>query len=280
MRSGCDKGEFIGRNVRRSGAAVLLVAWFALWAVVSLRGGDNPAAKSVDGTPTVPAETNPLVWDAMEKVIEPQPGDGAGEFAFTVTNVSDHAVTIYQVRPTCGCTVAAMPASPWIIAPGKSGTFAGTIDFRGKEGTVTKSIFVNSTAGTQRLAITVKIPTLDEAARRRNQMIAQQNRQAVFSGECAKCHLTPAKGLSGADLFYAACGVCHFAERRSSIVPDLLTARVHRDAAFWRKWISEGKDGTLMPAWSKKFGGPLTDEQIESLVKYALETLPTEPPAR
>jgi mono/diheme cytochrome c family protein len=241
-------------------------------------GSDVAAAPAAGDAGSPDTGANPLVWDVTEKVIRVQPGDGAADFAFTVTNVSDHPVTIFQVRPSCGCTVAEMPASPWIIAAGQSGTFTGTIDFRGKEGTVTKSIFVNASTGTQRLAVTVEIPTLDAAARAENQRIARKNRQAVFAGDCARCHLTPALNRSGAELFTAACGVCHFSERRSSIVPDLLTAREHRDADFWRRWISEGKEGTLMPAWSKQHGGPLTDEQIESLVTFALQTLPTQPP--
>ncbi len=265
MRSACNmKWRMIVAGV------ALLVA-----SAVGTRAAGDTAAVNAESA----ASPNPLLWDAMAKTIEARPGDGAGDFAFTVTNTSDHAVTIEQLRPTCGCTVAEMPSSPWVLAPGASGTFTGTIDFRGKDGTVTKSIFVNSSAGTQRLEISVKIPTLDEKTREQNREIARQNRQAVFAGECAKCHLAPAKGLSGAELFTAACGVCHFAPRRSSIVPDLLTARQYRDAAFWRQWISEGKDGTLMPAWSKRHGGPLTDAQIDSLVTFALQTLPTEPPA-
>jgi mono/diheme cytochrome c family protein len=240
----------------------------------------GPAAQSAQvaqsAAPEQPA--HPLVWDSLAKTIEAEPGEGVADFSFTVTNASSQPVTIDQLRPTCGCTVAEMPSSPWVIAPGATESFAGTIDFRGKEGTVTKSIFVNSSAGTQRLELTVKIPTLTPEQRTENQRIAQKNRQAIFSGDCAKCHLEPAKGRSGAELFTAACGVCHFSPSRSTVVPDLLTARLPRDAAFWRKWITEGKEGTLMPAWSQTKGGPLSDEQIESLVKWALETLPTQPP--
>jgi mono/diheme cytochrome c family protein len=222
--------------------------------------------------------TLPLVWDNTEKILTPSPGETNGGFQFTVTNVSDQPVTIVQIRPTCGCTIAEMPSDPWVLAPGASGTFIGNIDFRGKEGTVTKALFVNSSAGTQQLLVTVRIPTPDESMRKENQRVAEANRQAVFQGDCAKCHLAPTRGLTGGELFRTACGVCHFSPRRASIVPDLLTARQHRDAAFWRKWITEGKEGTLMPAWSKSHGGPLSDEQIDSLVKFALEMLPTEPP--
>ncbi|HVU33457.1 MAG TPA: DUF1573 domain-containing protein [Opitutaceae bacterium] len=224
------------------------------------------------------AAANPLVWDAAEKTIPVKPSDGAADFDFTVTNTSKQPVTIEQIRPTCGCTVAEMPATPWVIAPGAKGTFSGYVNFRGKEGTFSKSLFVNSSAGTQVLTVTIKIPQLDDAQRKRNQEIAQANREAVFHGDCASCHLQPAIGRTGAELFTAACGVCHFAANRASMVPDLLTARQRRDAEFWRKWISDGKEGTLMPAWSKAKGGPLTRGQIESLVQFAMQTLPTEPP--
>lgn len=236
------------------------------------------AMTEVGGDVAAPAAASPLVWDAMQKTLHPKPGVGMGEFDFTVTNTGRKPVTIEEIRPTCGCTVAEMPHDPWVLAPGASGSFVGTIDFRGKEGTVTKALFVTSTVGMQTLQVVVQIPTLDDAQRKRNQAIAQANRQAVFHGDCAKCHLTPAIGRSGAELFMAACGVCHLSERRASMVPDLLTARQHRDAKFWRQWISEGKKGTLMPAWSKQHGGPLTRAQIESLVTFAMQNLPTEPP--
>lgn len=236
-------------------------------------------ASGLQASDASPAEAaNPIVWDATNKTLNPKMGDDSVAFQFTATNTSSKPVTIEQIRPTCGCTVAEMPSQPWVLAPGTSGTFIGTVDIRGKEGTVEKSLFVNSSTGTQMLNLTIKIPALDDMARKRNQRVALANRQAVFKGDCAACHLKPTIGRSGAELFTAACGVCHLSANRASMVPDLLTAREHRDAEFWRKWISEGKEGTLMPAWSKEHGGPLTKEQIESLVQFAMSTLPTEPP--
>ncbi len=255
------------------------VSWVGVIAAVLAVAllGRGRAAPSSDAVAASNA-ANPIGWDATEKTLHPKLGDDSVAFQFTATNSAKKPVTIEEIRPTCGCTVAEMPAQPWVLAPGASGTFIGTVDIRGKEGTVSKSLFVNSTAGTQMLTLTIKIPTLDDAARLRNQRMALANRQAVFQGDCAVCHLKPAVGRSGAELFTAACGVCHFAANRASMVPDLLTARQHRDAEFWRKWISEGKEGTLMPAWSKDHGGPLTRGQIDSLVDFAMATLPTEPP--
>jgi mono/diheme cytochrome c family protein len=238
------------------------------------------AAEPPGPSPTAAAKPrHPLVWDAMEKTLRPKLGETSAAFQYTVTNTSDKPVTIDQIRPTCGCTIAEMPRSPWVLAPGETGTFVGTIDLREKEGTLSKALFVNSSAGTQMLGLNVKIPVMDEAMRQRNQAAAKADRQAVFRGDCAACHARPTVGRSGGELFSAACGVCHLSERRATMVPDLLVAKEHRDAAYWRKWITDGKEGTLMPAWSKEHGGPLSSEQIESLVEFALAALPTDPPA-
>lgn len=220
---------------------------------------------------------DPLVWDAMEKTIEAQPGEGAGEFVFHVTNKGTQAVSILDARPSCSCTVAEMPSVPWKLLPGAGGNITGTITFAGKVGSVTKSIAVTTTAGLQTLRITVNIPPPDEAQRMRNRERASANRQAVFHGECASCHAPPLAGKTGGDLFLAGCVVCHQSAQRASMVPDLLVATEHRDAAYWTKWIAEGRDGSLMPAFAAERGGPLTGPQIDSLVEFLLKQLPTEP---
>jgi len=224
------------------------------------------------------AEAHPLVWDAMEKTIELKPGDGAAEFEFAVTNTAKQPVEIIQLRPSCGCTTAEMPRSPWTLAPGEKGSFHATVDVRGKVGDVSKSILVSSTPGAQMLRMIVKIPGTPEAMREQNRQLASLDRQAVFRGECATCHVAPIAGKTGGELFQAACGICHLAHPRASMVPDLLTAREPRDAAWWRQWIDEGRQGSLMPAFAQNRGGPLAGEQVESLVGFALMNLPTQPP--
>ncbi len=220
---------------------------------------------------------HPLAWDAMEKSLEPEPGTTVAAFTFSVTNRSAAAVSITEISPSCGCTVVQLPAKPWVLAPGVAGTFEATVDFRGKHGEFSKTIGVHSTAGLQTLRVTVKIPDTPEAARERNRQLATLDRQAVFRGDCRSCHVTPAQDRMGAELFQTACAICHIASPRASMVPDLLVAREPRDAAYWRKWIGEGKAGTLMPAFARKHEGPLSDAQIESLIEFALLRLPTEP---
>jgi mono/diheme cytochrome c family protein len=230
-----------------------------------------PAARSGEASPA------PLVWDAMEKSAEATPGQNATAFAFKVTNPSAAAVVIKSARTSCGCTVAELPATPWTLAAGTSGDIKVVVDHGGKEGRVTKTVEIESSAGLHTLLVTVNVPPPDETQRECNRQIAAANRQAVFRGDCASCHAAPIGTKTGGELFLAACTICHVSAHRASFVPDLMTAREKRDAAFWRKWIGEGKEQTLMPAFARERGGPLTTEQIESLVEFCVRNLPSEP---
>ncbi|HUR56441.1 MAG TPA: c-type cytochrome, partial [Opitutaceae bacterium] len=171
-----------------------------------------------------------------------------------------------------------MPSKPWVLAPGAGGSFRAKVDVRGKHGKFSKVIHVNSSAGMQMLSLVIDLPDDPESNRRQgNQATALANRQAVFHGDCAACHVAPTVGKAGDELFHAACGICHSASPRAAMVPDLMVASAPRDEAYWRKWIAEGREGSLMPAFAQKNGGPLTEAQIESLIAFALQRLPTKP---
>jgi mono/diheme cytochrome c family protein len=230
------------------------------------------------GTDRAPA--HPLVWDAMEKKITVKADESRVNFTFSVTNTSANPVRIYSINPSCGCTDTELPRNPWILAPGEKNTFRGTIDILGKHGSLAKMLYVGSIPGTQTLTLLLEVPEPDPKTRSSNQQLAKADRQAVFKNDCASCHLKPAQGLSGQQLFNAACSICHGSDRRASMVPDLEIAREKRDVAYWSKWITEGKEGTLMPAFSAKHGGPLTTEQVTALAEYLAGSLPSEPPAK
>ena len=112
-------------------------------------------------------------------------------------------------------------------------------------------------------------------ARELNQKIALADRQAVFKGDCARCHAAPAKGKMGGELYTAVCGVCHESEHRATMVPDLHNIKQETGREFWTVWITYGKTGSLMPAFSKLQGGPLTDEQIRSLAAFLTTNIPS-----
>lgn len=249
----------------------LLVFVCLLVTVNHALGGEAPAAAK---------KTHPLVWDAMEKTIEAKSGDKFATLEFNVTNRGDHPVSIIEVHPSCGCTTVDLPPLPWTLEPGKGGRLAAKVDIEGKEGELEKSITVETSEGLQALYLTVKLPLLADDVRLRNQQIARANRQEVFRNDCAACHAAPTVGKQGEALFKAACTICHAESgHRASMVPDLGVATVKRDRNYWGKWISEGREGTLMPGFAQVHGGPLSAEQITSLVEFALRRYPTEPAA-
>ncbi|HWA86273.1 MAG TPA: DUF1573 domain-containing protein [Opitutus sp.] len=237
-------------------------AWLTLVGIWALAAGARAAG---------------LEWDAMEKTYDAKAGEEAARVMFTATNRSKDPVTITEIGTSCPCTGARPPRDPWVIAPGASDELEVLVDLRNRHGALTKTIYVATAAGEQTLMVHVNVPLSPAMRRSMNLDVAFQDRQAVLRGDCATCHVAPAVGKTGPELFLKACLICHGAVHRASFVPDLGIAKEQRDAAFWEKWIREGKDGTLMPAFAKAKGGSLDDAQIESLVKYLVAHLPTAP---
>ena len=182
---------------------------------------------------------------------------------------------------------------PVNLAPGVSEELQISMSLAGEFGTVTKSLLVQGSLATWTLLVTSEIKPASEevlmpgvpngggmsaGARGRNISLATADRQAVFKGECAACHSRPAARQIRYGLYIGACAICHDAEHRASMVPDLRSPGEFRDAAHWREHITNGIEGTLMPAFAKEKDGILSDEQIESLVKFLVET-PLEPKA-
>ena len=223
------------------------------------------------------AHATGLEWDALEKKYSAKENEEEIALAFSVTNRTNHDVVIDITGTSCGCTVAAPPRTPWSVAPGATELLNVKIDLRGRRGVITKSIYVASSEGEQDLLVHVEIPPPKGGRREMNLMAAMADRQAVFRGDCASCHVAPTIGKMGGDLFQTACVICHAAEHRASMVPDLAVAKGPRDATYWEKWIREGAKGTLMPAFAKEHGGPLDEAQVASLISYLVRHLPEGP---
>jgi len=226
-----------------------------------------------------------IAWDSIDKAVSVDYGTPNAAYAFNLTNVTMEPVTVMSVRTSCGCTTAQLPPMPWVIQAGSNGVLNINMNLAGKGGTVIKSVTFSTDKGTKNLLVRTTILPMQSAAgmtadaRTQNQMLALADRQGVFKGDCASCHAEPAKGKLGADLYTAVCGICHEAEHRASMVPDLKIAKQERNAEYWRNWITNGKQGTLMPAFAVSGGGILTEEQIASLVNHLLQAMPTKPAA-
>lgn len=227
------------------------------------------------------ANEGALLWKTREQVAKPKTGETTADFVFVVTNASPQEVLIISLRTSCSCTTAQLPPLPgaaYRLAPGASATIGAVVDLRDKAGTFTKEVFVETSVGPQTLQVRVELPVdpwaaltpgqLTKADRVKNIERARVNRTAIFQGDCASCHAEPARGKTGAKLFAAACGICHEAEHRASLVPDLSATPGPHEAGYWEKWIREGREGTMMPGFDESHGGPLKPEQVASLVEY------------
>jgi len=193
-------------------------------------------------------------------------------------------VAILEVRPSCGCTTAQLPPLPWIIPPGTNGQFGLAVNLAGRTGMQIKSVNVKTDKGFKQLTLKITIlppvvPTQSDADRAHALEMAKADRQAVFRGDCAVCHVKPGDGKYGQPLYDAVCALCHESKTRANMVPDLHNIKTPTNVDFWQTWIAHGRAGSLMPAFSTADGGPLSDMQIGSLAGYLNMTIPSQLPA-
>jgi mono/diheme cytochrome c family protein len=225
-----------------------------------------------------------LAWDGLVKEVTLKPGETKAYFTFSFTNTSPNEVVMTAVRSSCGCTTAKVPRLPWRLPGGTNASFDVVVDVVGKSGVVTKTVTTETTAGYRYLTTRVTVPAAGAGAmaaadRTRNLQVALADRQAVLKGECAVCHVTPGVGKHGAELYEAVCGVCHEAEHRASMVPNLRAMNKPFRAEDWQRIVREGRKDSLMPAFAIEEDGFLTDAQIESLVAYLTGPFKTANPA-
>jgi len=257
-------------------------------------------ATPVAAAPAVPTPPpTALAFDADSKEYKAKVGDATAPFTFNVTNTWNQPIKITALRPSCGCTAAQLPNMPYELGAGSNVPINVSVDLRGKMGLVTKSLGVESGAGFKSLLLRIDIPQPQPTApapngaptvsaapatgamadRAKNIQLSLNDRQAVFKGDCRSCHVDKGIAKLGKELYEADCAICHDDQHRAAMVPDLKVPRSHRDLAFWQTWVSEGKVGTMMPAFGQEHGGPLTKEQVTSLVNYLYQNYPKDPAA-
>jgi mono/diheme cytochrome c family protein len=238
-----------------------------------------------------PLKDGIFVWDELSKTETATNEQDFARFTFSFTNVTAEKATILNVHPSCGCTTAELPPVPWTIPAGASREIKLSVNLEGKSsmpGTLFKFVDVSTDKGSKRLNLRINVlpappmPAMTEAQRAAGIAAAKVDRQAVFKGDCASCHLKKIDGKYGQQLYDVICAVCHETEHRSTMVPDLHNLPVATSEEFWRTWITLGKPGSLMPAFATSQGGPLNDLQIASLAAYLNATIPphTPPPAK
>ncbi len=187
---------------------------------------------------------------------------------FKVLNCGAAPLAIDRVLTSCGCTVPTMKTK--IIAPGQSADLEVDLDTSLKTGKVTKNIEVFSNDPDKPHAI-IKVSVNVEDLHRG---LKPAEKAKIFLGKCGVCHWQRGLGLEGADLFKADCGMCHGDMGQGAIGPALVP-RNYADKEIFnhaRQVISYGsKRRITMPAFLTDAGGPLSRQEIDSIMKFLAE---------
>ncbi len=260
---------------------------------IAFAAGPPPATNRIVTTPPVyvpnlthandPLPDGILAWDEISKSMDAAADQQQVHFIFSLTNVSSGNVVILSALGSCHCTVTELPPLPWTIPPGTNGQIGATVNLAGRSGLLIKTDNVSTDKGSKILMLRINvlppvIPKMTEEERARDLAAAKIDRQAVFRGDCAKCHLNNIQGKYGKLLYDSVCSICHEAEQRATMVPDLHNLKTPTNDEFWRTWIAHGRPGSLMPAFATSDGGPLTHIQIASLALYLDTVIPSQIP--
>lgn len=260
-------------------------AWFAFAFTNVAVKADTSLTTNVMYTTNFTTVTNRSFWDVFSgRKYASEPSVAAATNVVTVTNsLEPDSVAILSAHASCGCTQPQLPPLPWVLPPGTNGSIRVSVNLAGKSGSLFKTVSVTTDKGRLDLMLRVNIaapppPRMLSASERAQGIAAAKiDRQAVFRGDCASCHAKDVAGKYGPVLFAQVCAVCHEANPRATMVPDLHHLKDPTSDEFWRAWITSGKAGTLMPAFSTAQGGPLDDMQIASLAAYLNKIIPPTP---
>jgi len=196
--------------------------------------------------------------------------DSKVDTTFYLYNTGGKHLRISRIDTSCGCTVADI--SKKVIPPGDFAMLKTTLDTSIKLGKIKKTITIISNDGNHPETTLYLVGNVIFQMKGHEKM-AVKDPLVLFQGECATCHVNKGKGKVGRDLFVADCAMCHGlnGEGVLDIAPSLL-ARNYKDEATMahvRNVIANGSKNTPeMPPFGEVKGGPLNEEEVESLVRY------------
>jgi mono/diheme cytochrome c family protein len=193
--------------------------------------------------------------------------------SFLLYNIGGKHLRISNVETSCGCTVA--DVSKHVVGPGDFTRIKVVLDTSIKLGKIRKKITVHSNDPKRpELALFVVGDVLPKPMAGHAKIdLTPKDKLVLFKGQCATCHVQQGRGKTGKALFLADCAMCHGvnAQGSHSSGPSLLTGDYENEA--FRKQIHDtiangSPHSPQMPPFAKSQGGPLTDDEINSLVSF------------
>ena len=188
--------------------------------------------------------------------------------SFKITNSGWQPLKVFDVKTDCGCTDLSWTQK--LIEPGQSADLSVHVDTAMKQGHVTKQIrFASNDPNMSFGAVFIEADVENM-----HSAMGENGKAKIFTEEkCMHCHVDMGVGAFGKDLFDGDCAMCHRMQEESKIlVGPALEKGSYTDPAYIehvRQVISYGsKTHRSMPGFLSDAGGPLTKEQIDSLVNY------------
>ena len=228
--------------------------------------GRKPVVVSIYGPPIISVEQR-------VKDVGKVPTDSKVNTEFLIYNIGGKRLRIGDVETSCGCTLAQI--SKRAISPGDFTRIQVVMDTSLKLGLVRKKITVQSNDPKRpEMALFLVGEVLPKAMASHAAIKLQpKDKLVLFKGQCATCHVQAGIGKTGKALFQADCAMCHGvnAQGNHSAGPSLLTFDPESEPALkhMRDVIANGSPRTpQMPPFAKANGGPLSDDEIASLVQF------------
>jgi len=198
------------------------------------------------------------------------------EHRFPFSNGGDAELKIEDVSTPCGCTVVLPDKTD--LGPGEASYIDVTYDSAARSGDVERVVTVRSNDPVEPER-TLHLHARVDASMHE----AFKSGETLFGEKCGQCHAVPARddagrARTGQDLYDAVCWFCHGKAREGKTAPALGAYAGAADP-YLDGIISNGRAGTEMPGFATDQGGPLTAEQIASLIALLHAEPPDAPPA-
>jgi mono/diheme cytochrome c family protein len=242
-------------------AIALLAGWYIL-----TTPGLKPVVIQVYEPPHIYAESRIQNIGSVET-------DSKIPATFLLYNKGGKHLRITDIQTSCGCTLAKV--SKRVIAPGDFTKLQVEMDTSIKLGEVRKEITITSNDPDRpKLSLFLTGKVLPKKMQGHAQInLKAQDPLVLFKGDCATCHVKPGIGKTGKALFLADCAMCHGStgQGHQHAGRPLLDLNYNNDETLKtiRKVIAEGSPNSpQMPPFSNSKGGPLTEDQIDSLVNF------------
>lgn len=184
---------------------------------------------------------------------------------FKVTNSGGAKLTLTGAFASCGCTTPKLTKNS--LLPGESTVLNVVVDTSMKQKNITKTVKLKSNDPVRPvIVIELKMDVLDA---HRN-MTAADSAKIFTDEKCMACHVYQGTGLFGRELYNSDCAMCHGPKAEGAVGPALFGP--YENVEFKKKITTVASYGSKthrsMPGFLGEAGGPLSKEQIDSIVNY------------